>query len=350
MDSAQSWWMAALAFLTCFTVFGVVYSFGAFFKPMAAEFGATQAFTSAVFAITAAIYNLLGIVGGHLTDRFGPRPVVTAAAIAMGIGLFATSLIDRLGLIYLTYGLGIGVGVALSYIPMLAVVAGWFARRRNTALGIAVSGIGCGTLVFAPLAAVFIQRWGWRDAYRFMAAGAFLCLLLCGLLAKAPPVPTTTGRLPLLRAARTPNFMVLYLSSVLCSVAIYTPFVYLPEFAQSRGISDVRAASLVGLIGAASVVGRLALGAVADRTGIISLYKTSVLILGLSYALWMLSHSYLVLVLFSLVMGSAYGGMVALSPAVVAELFGLEGLGGLLGALFTSRPSVRWPVRRWLES
>src|SRR5207248_5375383 len=93
IDSAQSWWMAALSFLTCFTVFGVVYCFGAFFKPMAAEIGATQAFTSAVFAITAAFYNLLGIVAGHLADRFGPRPVVTAGAVATGIGLFATSMI-----------------------------------------------------------------------------------------------------------------------------------------------------------------------------------------------------------------------------------------------------------------
>jgi MFS-type transporter involved in bile tolerance (Atg22 family) len=39
---------------------------------------------------------------------------------------------------------------------------------------------------------------------------------------------------------------------------------------------------------------------------------------------------------FALVMGTAYGGLVALSPAVVAELFGVTGLGAMLGALFTS--------------
>jgi MFS family permease len=35
-------------------------------------------------------------------------------------------------------------------------------------------------------------------------------------------------------------------------------------------------------------------------------------------------------------MGAAYGGMVALSPAVVAELFGVRGLGAVLGTLYTS--------------
>jgi MFS family permease len=336
LDSAQSWLMAALAFVTCLVVFGVVYSFGAFFKPMAAEFGASRATTSAVFAITAAAYNLLGVVGGHLSDRFGPRPVVVAGAAAIGMGLLSTSYIERLGLIYLTYGLGIGIGVALTYVPMLAVVGGWFAQRRNTAMGVAVSGIGCGTLLFAPLAAWLIQRYGWRETYAIIAVCASLSLAMCGLLAKSPPNPTGTGRLDLWRAARTPNFSRLYTSSVLISVSIYTPFVYLPDFAQSLGIRDVQAASLVGFIGAASIAGRLALGTMADRTGIIPLYKISTIILGLSYMLWIVSHSYGVLLMFALVMGAAYGGLVALSPAVVAELFGVEGLGSMLGALFTS--------------
>jgi MFS family permease len=336
LDSARSWLMAALAFVTCLVVFGVIYSFGAFFNPMADEFNASRATTSTVFAITASIYNLLGLLGGYLGDRFGPRPVVMTGALMMGAGLLATSYIDRLWLIYLTYGLGIGLGVALSYVPMLAVVAGWFARRRNTAMGVAVSGIGCGTLLFAPAAAWLIERWGWREAYAILAVLGFCCLMLCGLLAEAPPVSTSAGPIHFWRAMRTPNFGRLYFSSILISVSIYTPFVYLPDFAHSLGISNVRAASLVGIIGAASVGGRLALGTIADRTGIIPLYKFCTIGLASSYGLWIWSHSYGLLVVFALMMGTSYGGLVALSPAVMAELFGVEGLGTMLGALFTS--------------
>jgi MFS family permease len=336
LDSAHSWLIAALAFVTCLVLFGVVYSFGAFFKPMAAEFRASRATTSAVFAITAAIYNLFGVVGGHLSDRLGPRPVVFAGAVVIGAGLLATSYIERLWLIYLTYGLGIGIGVALTYVPMLALVGGWFVRRRNTAMGVAVSGIGCGTLLFAPAAAWLIERYGWRDAYGILAVLVSSCLLACALLADAPPDPIRTGRLHLWQAIRTPNFSRLYFSSVLVSVAIYTPFVYLPDFAQSLGIAGIRAASLVGFIGAASIAGRLALGTLADRTGIIPLYKFTTISLGLSYVLWIVSHSYNLLLAFALAMGASYGGLVALSPAVVAELFGVTGLGAMLGALFTS--------------
>jgi predicted MFS family arabinose efflux permease len=125
-------------------------------------------------------------------------------------------------------------------------------------------------------------------------------LAACGLLAEAPPDPIRTGRLNLWRAARTPNFGRLYLSSVLISVAIYTPFVYLPDFAQNLGIPDIRAASLVGMIGALSIGGRLALGAVADRTGIIPLYKFITIMLGLSYGLWIVARSYSALLGFAL--------------------------------------------------
>ncbi len=39
---------------------------------------------------------------------------------------------------------------------------------------------------------------------------------------------------------------------------------------------------------------------------------------------------------FAIVMGIAYGGFIALSPAVTAEMFGLAGLGGIMGALYTA--------------
>ena len=81
-------------------------------------------------------------------------------------------MIDRLWLGYLTYGLGVGVGVACAYVPMVAVVGGWFLRRRNTALGIAVAGIGFGTVFGAPIAATLIAHLGWRATYVAFAIAA----------------------------------------------------------------------------------------------------------------------------------------------------------------------------------
>jgi len=112
--------------------------------------------------------------------------------------------------------------------------------------------------------------------------------------------------------------------------------VFLPAFARDHGASEVAAATLVGLIGGASVVGRLGLGALADRVGVVRLYKLCYLVVGVSFTLWLVANSYLVLVAFALVLGVGYGGYVALSPAVLAHFYGTQRLGSLLGALYTS--------------
>ena len=165
LDSPTAWLMVAVSFVALFTVYGVAYSFGAFFKSMAHEFGAGPGATSAVFSTTVFVWGVLGWPSGHLADRFGPRPVIIVGAIAIGAGLLMTASIHRLWMAYLTYGVGVGVGIACGYVPTVAVVGGWFLHRRNTALGIAVAGIGCGTLFVAPINAALIQRLGWRETF-----------------------------------------------------------------------------------------------------------------------------------------------------------------------------------------
>ena len=97
-DSPRALVIAFAAFLSMFTTFGVVYSFGAFVKPMAAEFHSSRAAISAVFSITAFIYFIFGAAAGHISDRIGPRPVMVASALFMGAGLVWTSRINHLSL------------------------------------------------------------------------------------------------------------------------------------------------------------------------------------------------------------------------------------------------------------
>jgi len=335
-DSPRSWRMVAVAFVAMFAVYGIAYSFGAFFKPMAAEFGSGRSSTSAVFSITVFVWCVLGWPAGHLSDRFGPRVVVGGGALVMGAGLILTAFIDRLWLGYLTYSIGVGIGVATAYVPMVAVVGGWFLLRRNTALGIAVAGIGCGTVLVAPAAAAMIERLGWRDTYLVLGAVATAMLLGCAAIVERPPVHVTPSAIDVRAAIRTPAFGLLYLNSFLSSMALFVPFVYLPAFAHDHGATRIASAALVSIIGGASVIGRLGLGAIADRTSTIRLYQGCYLLLAASFVLWLTGSSYATMVAFAIAMGAGYGGFVALSPAVLAELFGVARLGTVMGILYTS--------------
>lgn len=336
LDGAAGWRVVAVAFAAMATTFGVAYSFGAFLLPVSRDLGAGRGATAAVFSLTTLAFFGLGALSGPAVDRFGPRRVVLVGALSLGLGLLLTSRATSLWQAYVGHGLGVGLAVACCYVPLVAVVGGWFERRRTVAVGVAVSGIGLGTLVGAPAAAALIGAVGWRDAYLVLAAGGVTVLLGCAALVRAAPVAADAVAVPLLPRLRTRTYGVLYAAGLLLSVALFVPFVHLPAYAQSRGTGAVAAATLVGVIGAASVVGRLALGALAARAGVLRTYQGCFVLMAASFALWLAAPPYPGLVLFAVLLGVGYGGFVALGPPLVAEAFGVQGLGALLGVLYTS--------------
>jgi MFS family permease len=336
LDSTSGWVTVVAAFVAMGVVFGVAYSFGAFFAPMAREFGSGSGATSVVFSVTACLFFVLGSVSGRAVDRFGPRPMLLVGAAALAAGLLGTSTVQHLWVGYLSYGLGVGIAVACGYVPMVAVVGAWFDRRRALALAVAIAGIGVGTLVGAPLAAALISAYGWRHTHVLFGIGGGLLLVGCALLARRPPEPPGEPPLAVRALVRTSGFQSMYAATVLASLALFVPFVFLPVYAVSVGVAPVAAATLVGVIGVASVLGRLAIGAVADRTGRIRTFRASFAIMAGSFVLWMVGSSWPWLVAFATVLGVGYGGWIALQPTVIAEVFGLRGLGGLVGLVYTA--------------
>jgi len=342
IDSKTGWLVTAATFLSTFTVFGVAYSFGSFFRPMADEFGADRGSIALVFSITTLLYFGLGVLSGRMADRFGPRPVLLVGAAAMVVGLVVTSRVQSVEVGYVTYGLGVGIGVACGYVPMVATVGAWFDRYRSTAVGLAVAGIGVGTLVVAPLTERLIEANGWRDTYVYLAVATAVLMGLAALGAKRPPVLADQGPVVPLRQqlkysgdGRSP-FVVLYVAILFISIGLFVPFVFMADYVAEKGI-DGSGGLIVGVIGLCSVVGRLGLGTLATRVQAMGLFYGSLATMAASYLIWFSAGDrYWQLMVFALVLGISYGGFIALSPVVAAELFGTVGLGGVLGALYTA--------------
>jgi MFS family permease len=336
IDSRRAWGIVCAAFASMFVAFGIAYSYGAFLEELRADFGAGRALASVFFSFTSLLYFGLGSLSGAAADRWGPRRVLLAGAAAFGLGLVLTANAGSLAVALAAYGLGVGIGVACAYVPMVALVGGWFERRRTLALGVAVAGIGLGTLIVPPATAALIQSAGWRDAYLVQALVATAALAVCALLvAPAPPAPAGTGT-RVGEAARDRSYRWLYLASVLVSVVVFVPFVHLPAYAQERGVDPVAAAGLIGAIGLASVAGRLALGALAGAGGLLRVFQGCFAAMALSFGLWAAAGgSYATMLAFAAALGVGYGGFVALAPAVVAARFGVANLGALLGVLYT---------------
>jgi MFS family permease len=335
LDSPQAWIVASAAFGCAFVAIGISYCFGVFLKPMEVEFHTGHAAMSAVFSIIMFFSFFLAPLTGRLADRYGPRPVVAAGAVLMAAGLVATAHVHYFPLVFVTYGLGLGSAIGCAYIPTVAAVGAWFNVHRIAALGVAASGIGCGTLVAAPLSARLIERYGWRTTFDIFGWGGGAFLALFAVFLARPPAAAEKTKVAVASRLRTPAFAFLYISLLFVGIAVYISLVFLPAYATDLGASRVAGASLLGYIGASSVLGRLGLNALASRFGLFAMYIASYAILLASFSLWLVAHQYPWLVAFSWVMGVGYGGIAAMAPAVAASFFGVGGLGELLGILFT---------------
>src|SRR6266478_3107024 len=177
------WFVVSAAFAVTFVGFGGAYTFSAFVESLQQDFGASRGSVSLVFSLAGFLYFGLGIVSGPLADRFGSRRLAVAGMILTGLGLAAASAARSLPEVYAAYGLGVGLGVGLAYVPAVGAVQRWFVRRRGLASGLAVSGIGVGTLVMPPLASLFIEYLGWRHAYLMLGGlaavvGAGMALMI----------------------------------------------------------------------------------------------------------------------------------------------------------------------------
>ena len=346
-EPREAWVVVWAAFVSLAVIFGVAYSFAAFFESFAREFAARRADVALVFGLSGLIYFVLGAAGGMLADRFGPRAVCCTGMLFIAGGLLATSYATSMAMVYAAYGVGIGVGIALVYTPAIACVQPWFTRRRGLAAGIASAGIGAGTVVVPLLASAAIGAVEWREALRWLALGAGgVGLAAAWLLRRAPNAASsgaTASGATLGEALRSRNFQWMYLMAFVASPVMFIPFAHVSAAARDLQIGEAQAVGLVGLIGIGSLVGRFAIGALADRIG---RGRTLVLMqasMGASYLLWGGAGAgagvdvspYLALAVFAVWFGLSYGGIVSLMPAICMDLFGARAVSSIVGTLYT---------------
>jgi MFS family permease len=344
------WFVVAGTFAVTFVGFGCAYSFSAFLLPLQHDFAASRGSIALVFSIAGFFYFALGVITGPLADRFGSRPLAVIGMILTGAGLMVASVAQTLLQVYLAYGLGVGLGIGCSYVPAVAAVQRWFLRRRGFASGLAVSGIGVGTLVVPPLAKLLVDVFDWRVTYLILGivaivAGAGMAMLIeddpcrrgLGVDGDPPAVAATAAAGDSIRSAvASRRFIGLYAACFFCSFGLFVPFVHLVPYALDHGVASSAAVLLVGAIGVGSTAGRFLLGGMADRLGRPLSFLLMFVGMGLSFVIWLFSVSLWPLAAFALVFGVFYGGFVALAPAVIIDYFGGRQASTLIGIVYTS--------------
>jgi MFS family permease len=349
----RGWMVVASAFVIMFVMLGTAYSFTAFFAPLQQAFGASRGDVSLAFSINVPLFFVLGAVSGPLADRFGARATCLFGVMIGAAGLMYAASATALWQVYLGFGLCLGVGIGFAFVPSVAAVQRWFVARRGLASGLAVSGIGFGTLLL-PIAATPLIKWvDWRGTWMIfslliLAAGGAASFFISnspekygalpdggviGLGVKASSGPAAGVSLG--EAVRSRPFILFYLSLLVIWSGVSIPFVHLVPYAEDHGVSHDAAVAIYGFVGIGSIVGRFMLGGVADRFGRRALLAAMFGGIALMQVWLLIATSAWQLSIFAFVFGACYGGVVALFPAITVDYFGGRNASGIIGVLYT---------------
>jgi MFS family permease len=164
------------------------FGFTVFFLPLTQDLNLNRTATSLAFSLARAEGAIEGPIVGHLLGRLGPKPIMLAAVLLMGIGYLLLSqvesyvsfLIVYLGVISLAHAGG------FMHAPMVLINT-WFIRHRARAITVSSAAFGLGGVLIAPILSVVVQAWGWR----WGAAIAGVSFLVIGI-----PLTLTIRRSP----------------------------------------------------------------------------------------------------------------------------------------------------------
>jgi OFA family oxalate/formate antiporter-like MFS transporter len=348
--TVQGWPVVAGAFLVLMVGFGAIYSYAAFADEIADEFAVPRGAVAPIYALSGGTCFFVSALSGRLADRIGARATVAIGTLFVGLGLMVAATSGSLVEVYAGYGLLTGLGTGCAYVPAVAAVQGWFDAHRGLASGIAVSGIGIGTVLVPPMADALSVLGTWRAA--FVACGVLAGLVgLAGAALLRPPPGAQEAATPQPPApSRRRGFALAYAGTLLVSLPAVLPHALLVATARDMGLARQDAVALLGLIGLGTIVGRFLLAVAADTLGRRAVFLACCCGMALSMPAWAFAEHAAALQGFALGFGALQGGFVALLPAFVADRFGARGLGGVLGLLYTSRgvallaapPCVAW--------
>ncbi len=346
--------IVALSLLIMVIAWGVNYSFGVFLTPLLDEFGWTRAMTSGAFSLAMLMEGLGGIFMGRLTDKVGPRVVMTTCGFLLGAGYALMSEVVSLWHLYLYYGLIAGFGLSGTYVSLISTVAKWFHKRRGSMIGIVMAGTGLGSLIVTPVANGLILSQGWRRSYLILGIIAVVVIVVTSqFLRKNPPgynqatpngvddTSSSTNDDGRRFSGDIPYTAVFRLSSLwlLCGIlfswgfALFAVFVHLAPFCIELGFSATRAASVLAVAGGAIFVAKVLCGVVVDIFGVkktmfSGLALTVATLLGL-----VVFQQPWTLYLCGIFYACSYScASVVISPLAVAY-FGLRSHGSFLGIL-----------------
>ena len=284
-----AWIVAAVVFLVLLAGAGARSAPSVLIAPLQAAFGWDKATISAAISVNIALYGLVGPFAGAVMQRFGIRPTVMGALLLMVAGMGATLFMDQPWQLILTWGVLVGLASGVVALVLGAVIVNrWFVERRGLVMGALTASTATGQLIFLPILASLSADFGWKIVPLVVGGvAALMGIVVFFLLPERPETvglrpygaapdaapaaqvtgnPAVTAVLVLFRAAKTRDFWLLAGTFFICGLSTNGLIgTHLISACIDQGIPEVRAASLLAMMGIFDLVGTTLSGWLSDR-------------------------------------------------------------------------------------
>jgi MFS family permease len=327
-------------------------TYAVFLLPLEREFGWTRSQVTGVYSLYLLVNGFSAPLVGLLFDRVGPRWVYGAGVACLGAAFVLASTLATLWQFYLFIGVMVGLAVSLNgMVPASALLSRWYRGRLSTAIGIAFSAVGVGTLLFVPLAQYLVTELDWRTAYRGLGIALLLAVPLVVVAlpwrtyqAGHPELQGARGKgagqgATLREALRSPVFWSLSQVFFFTATAMFSILVQLVAFFIDAGFSPLVAATAYGALGMLSAFSVMMSGPIAERFG----YRQSVTASFAGTALGILlliaitaAPSMLVLVPFVVAFGLCMGVRGPVISTISARTFAGPNVATIYGAIYST--------------
>ena len=338
-----------------------VYGMQVFFTPIVQTFGWSRAIVSGAFGLQRLEGSIVAPIEGFLVDKYGPRKMVLAGAFIMGASIMYLSIVNSIFMFYIAVLL-VSLGTSATGTPRNWAIVQWFQRQRGRALGIGASGaILSGPMLFVVV--WLVESFGWRAAFVVLGLATWCIMIPLSLVFRSRPAQyglrpdgdteeeaaayaatSTTRRstmeqlsdeesLTVLQALRTPAFWILSIIFAAETMGVSGLIVHLIPYLLSIEFSNTQAATVLAFFTVLSVFGRLGGGWIMDYisarlvlAGLLGIFVGAFVLLAN-----MSGFHYWQVILFALMYGTAFGGMIPARGVLVSNYFGPRNFGALQG-------------------
>jgi len=353
-------WVQLIIGIVCMVMIAnLQYGWTLFVTPMSEAHNWSRAAIQGTFTVFVLTETWLVPVEGYLVDRFGPRIVIMAGGMLVGLGWALNSVAGSLPFLYVGQAIS-GIGAGAVYGTCVGNALKWFPERRGLAAGLTAAGFGAGSaLTVVPISSMIASS-GYAATFLYFGLGQGLIVVVLGYFL-AKPDANTVAALPkpsAIVAARpqlgwkqmlqTKVFWVMYLMFVLMAAGGLLFTANLKQVAEDFKIAKVPV-SLIGLTLPAATfalsidrvlngITRPFFGWVSDRIGrentmFIAFFAEAIGVVLLSQ----FGANPVLFVVLSGMVFFAWGEIYSLFPSTCADTYGWKFAAGNAGVLYTAK-------------